>query len=132
MQAEESDDAREGYCTITGVGVGVDFGTESNRKTSKEKHKETGEGIGTGAGICALVGIGIGKGKVRIVVTHYYWMLVKVRRQDQMNIPTQLRDTVSESIHLMHPGTDKMLDIAEGIWFSHIHRRIIAMGSKSK
>ena len=64
LQAEESDDARKGYCTITGVGVGVDFGTESNRKTSMEKHKETGEGIATGAGICALVGIGIGKGKV--------------------------------------------------------------------
>ena len=49
-----------------------------------------------------------------------------------MVIPTQIRDTVLNSVHPTHPGTNAMLDIAEDIWFPHIQRGIVAVGENGK
>ena len=41
---------------------------------------------------------------------------------DRVVIPTQLRDTVLDTVHLTHQGTDAMLHIAEDIWFPLVQR----------
>ena len=39
--------------------------------------------------------------------------------------PTQLRQTVLDSIHLPHPGSAAMLDLSQQVRFLHIHRSIV-------
>ena len=51
---------------------------------------------------------------------------------DQVVIPTAIRDTILENVHLIHLGTYAMLDIAEDNWFQHIHRAIVAMKQNCK
>ena len=63
-----------------------------------------------------------------------YWFNVRNRllvREDcllideRIVIPTQLRQTILESLHLTHPGWDAMLDLCQNVWFPHIHRSIV-------
>ena len=46
---------------------------------------------------------------------------------ERIVIPTQLRQTVLDSLHLTHPGSAAMLDICQHVWFPHIHRTIVHM-----
>ena len=45
---------------------------------------------------------------------------------DRVVIPTTLRGTVLESVQLTQQETDALQDIAEDIWFSHIHPEKVA------
>ena len=47
-------------------------------------------------------------------------------------IPTQLRQTTLESLHLTHPGSTAMLDLCQDVWFPHIHRTIFHMAQNCK
>ena len=60
-----------------------------------------------------------------------YWFNVRNRlhvREDcllvdeRIVIPTQLRQTILESLHLTHPGSAAILDLCQNMWFPHIHR----------
>ena len=44
---------------------------------------------------------------------------------DGLVLAAQRRDTVLESIFFTYPGMEPMVDIAEDIWFPHIHRAIV-------
>ena len=65
-----------------------------------------------------------------------YWHNIRNRlhvREDcllideRIVIPTQLRQTVLDSLHLTHPGSAAMLDLCQHVWFPHIHRTIVHM-----
>ena len=47
-------------------------------------------------------------------------------------IPTQLRQTVLDSLHLTHHGSAAMLDLCQHIWFPPIHRTIVHMAQNCK
>ena len=70
-----------------------------------------------------------------------YWFNVRNRlhvREDcllideRIVIPTQLRQTVPESLHLTHPGSAALLDLCQNVWFPHIHRSIVQMAKNCK
>ena len=42
-------------------------------------------------------------------------------------LPTQLWQTVLDSLHLTHPGSAAVRDLCQYIWFPHIHRSIEPM-----
>ena len=46
---------------------------------------------------------------------------------ERIVIPSQLRQTVLDSLHLTHPGSAAMLDLSHHVWFPHIHRSIVQM-----
>ena len=46
---------------------------------------------------------------------------------ERIVLPTQLRQTVLDSLHLTHPGSAAMLERCQNIWFPHIHRSIVQM-----
>ena len=65
-----------------------------------------------------------------------YWHKIRNRlhvREDcllideRIDIPTQLTQTVVDSLHLTHPGSAAMLDLSHYVWFPHIHRSIVQM-----
>ena len=65
-----------------------------------------------------------------------YWLKVRNRLQvredcllidERIVIPTQLRQTKLESLHLTHPGSAAMLVLCQNVWFPHIHRSIVQM-----
>ena len=47
-------------------------------------------------------------------------------------IPTQLQQTVLDSLDLTHPGSAAMLDLCQHVWFPHIHRTIVHMAQNCK
>ena len=51
---------------------------------------------------------------------------------ERIVIPTQLRETILESLYLTHPGSAAMLDLYRNVWFPHIHRSIVQMAKKCK
>ena len=70
-----------------------------------------------------------------------YWYNIRIRlhvREDCLLIdkrivtPTQLRQTVLDSLHLTHPGSAAMLDLSNHVWFPHIHRAIVQMAQNCK
>ena len=70
-----------------------------------------------------------------------YWHNIRNRlhlREDcllideRIVIPTQLRQTVHDSLHLTHPGSATMLDLCLHVWFPHIHRTIVHMAQNCK
>ena len=65
-----------------------------------------------------------------------YWYNVRNRlhlREDcllideRIVIPTQLRQTVLDSLHRTYPGSAAMLHTCQHVWFPHIHRSIVQM-----
>ena len=65
-----------------------------------------------------------------------YWFKIRNRlhvREDcllidvRIVIPSQLRQTVLDSLHLTHPGLAAILDLRHHVWFPHIHRPIVQM-----
>ena len=70
-----------------------------------------------------------------------YWFNIRNRlhvREDcllvdeRIVIPSQLRQTILESLHLTHPGSAAMLDLSQHVWFLHIHRAIVQMAQNCK
>ena len=70
-----------------------------------------------------------------------YWHNIRNRlhvREDCLHIderiviPTQLRQTVLDSLHLTHPGSAAMLDVSNHVCFPHIHRAIVQMAQNCK
>ena len=70
-----------------------------------------------------------------------YWHNIRNRlhvREDcslideRIVIPSQLRETVLDSLHLTHPGSAAMLDLCQHVWFSHIHRSIVQMAQNCR
>ena len=70
-----------------------------------------------------------------------YWYNIRNRlhvREDcllideRIVIPTQLRQTVLDSLHLTHPGSAAMLELSNHVWFPHIHRAIVQMAQNCK
>ena len=69
-----------------------------------------------------------------------YWHNIRNRlREDcllideRIVIPTQLRQTVLDSLHLTHPGLSAMLlDLSHHVWFSHVHRSIVQIAQNCK
>ena len=70
-----------------------------------------------------------------------YWFNIRNRlhvREDcllvdeRIVIPSQLRQTVLDSLHLTHPGSAAMLDLSQHVWFPHIHRSIVQMAQNCK
>ena len=51
---------------------------------------------------------------------------------ERIVIPTQLRQTVLDSLHLTHPGSAAMLDLCQHVWFPHIPRTIVHMVQNCK
>ena len=51
---------------------------------------------------------------------------------DRIVLPTQLRQTVLDSLHLTHPGSAVMLDLCQNICFPHIHKTIVQMAQRSQ
>ena len=51
---------------------------------------------------------------------------------ERIVIPTQLRQTVLDSLHLTHPGSAAMLDLSNHVWFPHMHRAIVQMAQNCK
>ena len=47
-------------------------------------------------------------------------------------IPTQLRKTFIDSVHKTHPGQAGMIYLAQLIWYSQIHRDIVALAQRCK
>ena len=46
---------------------------------------------------------------------------------ERIVLPTQLRQTVLDSLHLTHPGSAAMQNLCQNICFLHIHRTIVQM-----
>ena len=46
--------------------------------------------------------------------------------------PTQLGQTVLDSLHLTQSGSAAMLDLCQHVWFPHIHRTIVHMAQNCK
>ena len=84
LRTEWSDDAREGYGTKTGVGTGVGFGIESNRKNFVGKRRKPGKVLVQVQIFAQCLELVLDLVKAWVVITHFYWMLVKVQWQDQM------------------------------------------------
>ena len=68
---------------------------------------------------------------------HNIWNRLHVRDDcllvDETNfLPTHLRQTVIDSLHLTHPGSAAMLDLSYHVWFPHIHRAVVQMAQKCK
>ena len=70
-----------------------------------------------------------------------YWFNIRNRlhfREDcllfdeRIVIPSQLRQTVLDSLHLTHPGLSAMLDLSQHVWFPHIHRSTAQMAQNCK
>ena len=70
-----------------------------------------------------------------------YWYNIKNRlhvREDcllideRIVIPTQLRQTVLDSLHLTHQGSAAMLYLCQHVWFPHIHRTIVHMAQNCR
>ena len=70
-----------------------------------------------------------------------YWHNIRNRlhvREDcllideRIIIPTQLRQTVLDSLHLTHPGSAAMLDLSNHVWFPHKHRAAVQMAQNCK
>ena len=65
-----------------------------------------------------------------------YWYNIRnrlhVREDERIVIPTQLRQTVLDSLHLTHPGSAAMLDLSNYIWFPRIHRAIVQIAQNCK
>ena len=70
-----------------------------------------------------------------------YWFNIQNRlhvREDcllideRIVIPSQLRQTVLDSLHLTHPESAAMLDLSHDVWFPHIHRSIVQMAQNCK
>ena len=51
---------------------------------------------------------------------------------ERIVIPSQLRQTVFDSLHLTHPGSAAMLDLSHHVWLPHIHRSIVQMAQNCK
>ena len=51
---------------------------------------------------------------------------------ERIVIPTQLRQTILESLNLTHPGLAAMLDLCQNKWFPRIHRSIVQMAKNCK
>ena len=51
---------------------------------------------------------------------------------ERIVIPTQLRQTILESLRLTQPGSAAMLDLCQNVWFPHIHQSIVQMAKNSK
>ena len=51
---------------------------------------------------------------------------------EEIVIPTQLRQTVPDSLHLTHPGSPAMLDSCQRVSFPHIHRSIFQMAQSCR
>ena len=51
---------------------------------------------------------------------------------ERIVIPTQLRQTVLNSLHQTHPGSAAMLDLCQHVWFPNIHRTIVHMAQNWK
>ena len=77
------------------------------------------------------------------ITTSYgqYWYKIRnildVRKEclligERIGIPTQLRQTVLENLHLTHPGSAAMLDLYQHVWFPYIHRSIVQMNQSCK
>ena len=70
-----------------------------------------------------------------------YWFNIRNRlyvREDcllvdeRIVIPSQLRQTVLDSLHLTHPGSADMFDLSQHVWFPNIHRSIVQMAQYCK
>ena len=70
-----------------------------------------------------------------------YWFNIRSRLHvredcllvdDRIVIPSQLRQTVLDSLHLSHPGSAAMLDLSHHVWFPHIDRSIVKMAQNCK
>ena len=51
---------------------------------------------------------------------------------DRIVLPTQLKKTVLDSLHLTHPGSAAMVDLFQNIWFPHIHRTMVQMAQRCR
>ena len=51
---------------------------------------------------------------------------------DRIVLPTQLRQTVLDSLHLTHSVSAAILDLCKNIWFPHIHRTIVKMAQRCR
>ena len=51
---------------------------------------------------------------------------------ERIVIPTQLRQTVLDSLNLTHSGSAAMLDLSKNVWFPHMHRTIVQMAQNGK
>ena len=51
---------------------------------------------------------------------------------ERIILPTQLRQTILDSIHLTHPGSRAMLHLCQHVWFPHIHRTIVHWAQNCK
>ena len=70
-----------------------------------------------------------------------YWFNIRNRlhiREDcllideRIVIPSQLRQTVLDSLHVTQPGWAAMLDLSHHFWFLHIHCSILQMAQNCK
>ena len=70
-----------------------------------------------------------------------YWFNIRNRLHVRENcllinerivIPSQLRQTVLDSLHLTQPGFAAMFDLSHHVWFPHIHRSIVQMAQNCK
>ena len=50
----------------------------------------------------------------------------------KLYIPTQLQKTVIDSVHKTYPGQAGMIYLAHLIWYSQIHRDIVALAQRCK
>ena len=50
----------------------------------------------------------------------------------KMYIPTQLRKPVIDSVHKTHPGQAGMIYLAQLIWYTQIHRDVVALAQRCK
>ena len=68
---------------------------------------------------------------------HNIWIRLHVREDcllidERSVIPTQLMQTVLDSLNLTHPGTAAMLNLSNHVWFPYIHRAIVQMAENCK
>ena len=70
-----------------------------------------------------------------------YWYYIRNRLHvregcllidERIVIPTQLRQTVLDSLHLTYPGSAVMLDLSNHVWFPHMHRAIVQTAQNCK
>ena len=52
--------------------------------------------------------------------------------EERIVIPTQLRQTVLDSLHLTHPGSAAMLDLCQNVWLPYNNLSIVQMAQNCK
>ena len=51
---------------------------------------------------------------------------------DRVVIPKQLRPTLMDALHFIHPGRGGMLEAAKQVWYPYLHRDIVATAQNCK